>query len=309
MGFALCLMVSMNLLHGPRDTGQRRWEMRSALTGLYESGIPPEEVVLFMAGSERIAENSKATGHEFSDQEDEHVQAWRLLCANRRMTVADGRRTNLCRFGGLPHAIMTHVGSWHIDSFERNWVSLELDMLGNRKLIEHIKLTEQAQQAEQVGENSGSTSLQRSTVDDKVLKDCCQNGMAISVMVLQERSNERKMQILAVMSSCVLSLHTIQKRELRCSEISLKFWEQQVNGAYLDHINCILGVYRDPVVLAKCRFACTSDEAKRLGEDMVSENEFAELLGSQQALLAGARLKRHLMNIAGWPHMWLGART
>ena len=76
-GFALCLMLSMNLPHGPRDTGERRWELRSSLAGLYESGVALEEVVLFMASSARIVQNLKAMGVEFNDDEPEYSQAWK----------------------------------------------------------------------------------------------------------------------------------------------------------------------------------------------------------------------------------------
>ena len=68
-----------------------------------------------------------------------------------------------------------------------------MDMLGNRTLLDHIKLTEKQQQSENVGENSGTTSTKSVGVDEKVLRDCCQNAMAISVMVLQDLNNERQL--------------------------------------------------------------------------------------------------------------------
>ena len=64
---------------------------------------------------------------EFNDDEPEYIQAYRWMCANRGMAMGEGRRVNLCRFGGLPHAIVNHVDQWDMDSFERSWVSLELD--------------------------------------------------------------------------------------------------------------------------------------------------------------------------------------
>ena len=222
--------------------------------------------------------------------------------------MAEGRRTNLCRFGGLPHAIVKHVDQWDIDCFERSWVSLELDMLGNKKLLKQIVLTEQQQASENVGESSGTTSTARVGLDEKVLRDCCQNGMAISVMVLQDKENKRKAYILSVLSSCILLWHTKQNRELRCSDASLEFWEGQATGGYLAHLNSFLDVLKDPMALERCGFACSKNEAVHLGPDMQTENEFAELLGDQQAVACGCRAKRHMQTICGWPQMWLGAR-
>ena len=173
--------------------------------------MPPEEVVLFMSSSGPIAEMFKEIGVEFNDDEDEHAQAYKWMCENRLMAMADGRRTNLCRFGGLAHAIRKHVDYLHIDTLERSWVSLDMDMLGNRKLLDHIKLTEKQQQSENVGENSGTTSTKRVGVDEKVLRDCCQNAMVISVMVLQDLNNERKTQMLAEMSSRIFGLARTSK--------------------------------------------------------------------------------------------------
>ena len=87
---------------------------------LYTSGVPPEEVVLFIASSVRIVQNLKAVGVELNNDEPEYIQAYRWMCANRGMAMGEGRRVNLCRFGGLPRAIVNHVDQWAMDCFERS---------------------------------------------------------------------------------------------------------------------------------------------------------------------------------------------
>eukprot|EP00974_Lingulodinium_polyedra_P033907 3260436-Lingulodinium_polyedra.AAC.1 len=85
----------------------------------------------------------------------------------RDFGTPEGRRVNLSRFLGFLSALEARVPQWHLDLFERTYVALELDMMGNKSLNEKIFM--KSASADVVGEKSGSTSVSRVTMDDKLV--------------------------------------------------------------------------------------------------------------------------------------------
>eukprot|EP00974_Lingulodinium_polyedra_P022477 2170193-Lingulodinium_polyedra.AAC.1 len=59
----------------------------------------------------------------------------------------------------------THVPEWHLDLFERLFLALEHDMMGNRSLREKIVL--KTTESEQVDEKSGPAAISRISMVDK----------------------------------------------------------------------------------------------------------------------------------------------
>ena len=138
--FALCWLISLNLPYGPHKNDERRFQIRSAMTKLYTSGIKGMDLPLYAAFASEIIDELEDLGVVFDGPEPKEEQAFEWMCSNRGVALGEGRRINTCRFLGLPHGITTHISSWHIDLSDRLYVSLELDFLGNRALQEKLVL-------------------------------------------------------------------------------------------------------------------------------------------------------------------------
>ena len=297
----------MNLPHGPNRDDQRRYETRELMSSVYRSDVLPEDVPLFVAHSERIIENLRTTGVVFDNNKCLLRQAWDWFRVNRCESLASGRRTSTCRFMGLPCAIIDHVNHWGLDLFERTYVALELDKLGNRALVEKLKLDPTVAAVEEPSGERASTS-KTTTIDEKAVRKCCENALVISVLVLQDDHHYRVAQIMACAAAVLKRWHTDQNKILRCSGGSLKFWTDQVEGGYLTHVNDCLDVLFNMQALHDCGFATDAKEASVVKNDMTAEDEYAALLCDQQRILAGLRMKRHLNTIVGHPRSFLACR-
>ena len=82
---------------------------------------------------------------------------------------------------------------WELELFERSVTALEQDYLKGRKLNALVKL--RVSDNDGIPEDGGATNPHRVGVEDRVdrntLRDACQNAMAISVLVLSDRLNQR----------------------------------------------------------------------------------------------------------------------
>ena len=75
-------------------------------------------------------------------------------------------------------------------------MALELDKLGNRALVEKLKLDPKVAAVEEPSGERASTS-KTTTIDEKAVRKCCENALAISVLVLQDYHHYRVAQIMA----------------------------------------------------------------------------------------------------------------
>ena len=255
--FSLCLMISLHVPHGPCKNDERRFQIRQLLGKLYKSGLTSEEVPLYMAYAPEIVQHLQDMGVQFDDPHlSEEEQAWRWLCDNRGDWVAEGRMINTCRFLGLPAGIAKKVDFWYIDLFEREYVCIELDLFGNKALKDKL-VTEAALGECPESEKLGSTNSFRPTVTDKALRTCSQNAVVISVMTLQDRSHFRSAQMLACCSKVLLSWHSEQNKALRTAAGGCKFWQAQLQGGFVAHINALIGNLSSPIALEKAGFGIT----------------------------------------------------
>ena len=214
------------------------------------------------------------------------------------------RRTNLCKFMGFPTMLELGLQTWHRDKFERTFVALELDCLGNKKLSDTL-IVKKLGNTEDVGENSGSTTAARHSIDEKVLRSCAQNAVAISVMVLSESLNLRLAQIMNMVGKLLKPWHGHQNKVLRDAKGSVAFWCEQSRSGYLGHVNGFIDGLGDMYGLQLCQFPVTMSDCKDKLVDHVLEDECAALLGGLMLGTSGFRVKRHLRIMKGYPHCFI----
>lgn len=97
--------------------------------------------------------------------------------------------------------------------WERTALAIEGGMLRGMALKDRItKKMAAAQRSEQP---NNSTDGRRLQLDDRTLRSCCANSVAISVMTLSEPHHKRMVQAIVVCGRCLDAWHTEQNRRLR----------------------------------------------------------------------------------------------
>lgn len=82
----------------------------------------------------------------------------------------------------------------------------------------------------------GSTAVTRLTFEDRALRGCSQNCVAISVALLSDPSNERIFRIIGKCTAPVLERDTQQRAFLKDASSCQKFMAQQSSGGYMKHV-------------------------------------------------------------------------
>lgn len=213
--FALCLVISMNLPHGPHKNDERRHQIRNTMSHFYESHETPRKVPLFLAYAPGIVDGLKRMGDSMANEGDLEQEAWQCM-QRRSFGTPEGRRINLCRFMGFIHGLQQHVPAWYVNLFERLTVAIEYDMLSNKALTD--KLMVQPGEAEEVGEKVGSTSGAKVAMGERVVKSCAQNAVVISVLTLQDEGNLRLAEIILAGGIKLMNFHEDQNKRNRSAE-------------------------------------------------------------------------------------------
>lgn len=300
-----CLMVvSWNMPHGPRRGDDLRMhQMRSCLKNLYESD--PFQQPLYMANHRNILRCLARNGIALPGEKEAVVEAFEYL-KDRAMFGKIGRRTTMARFAGAVYTCTKQVPMWEVDEFERTYCALEFDFLGNKGLSKLI-IHGEARASVEDGEEGGQTGANRPTVDDAVLRSVACNAVAISQLLLSDRSNQRHCEILSLSARVLKEWHTEQNKEQRSAAGAKKWAVGQVQGGYMQMCASILSLVADADGLQNCFFALTPDAIRQLGNDIIAEDEFADLLGQTCVSLCAFRLRRNLHMVAGWPRRFLRA--
>lgn len=298
-GFALCVLIHMNLPFGPQRNDQRRHEIRTIMERCYAENEAPEQVPLFRAYALAILKGLRRANIDLPCEGDPELEAWRHL-RTRSFGVPEGRRVNLSRFLGFPAALSRKPPDWHLDCFERTYVSLEMDFMGNKGVQDKIFM--RATDAENIGEHNGTTSSAKVCLDDKIARSCAKNAVAISVLVTQDDSNYRLAQILAAGGEPLVQWNTEQNLALRTADGGHRWLKEQACGKYVKHVMRFPGMLVSEASLESCGFATTPMQCKALADDVRSEDEFADMLAQFVVSLANFRFRRHLPLTSGYPH-------
>jgi hypothetical protein len=128
------------------------------------------------------------------------------------------------------------------------------------------------------------------------------NAVITSNVMLGRPENKRIVDIICESSRPVLVWHTEQYKVLRAADASEQWLRQQLAGGLLKHVEAIMFAVGDQNVLEACGFQTRAGGADALHDvDILTEDEFATLLGQHCLLLASCRLRRTLHTTRGWP--------
>ena len=175
MGLILCMMISWNLPYGPDRDHQRMLQLDGALEMLYKTGTA-KSTPLFMKKVDGIIKCLKRNGVRFSGSWSEDEEAFRIRC-ERMHGRKRGRRMTASRFAAGLQKALECTAWWEVDSFEREYLALEGDMVGNAGLANKIKLIADKEQHAAVAEGGAPSSATQFGMEDKGdLRKSCSNA-------------------------------------------------------------------------------------------------------------------------------------
>ena len=194
--FQLLLLISDNYKFGPRDD-ERKWLHQETLEAVYGTKHPRDVPTILALCPNMVDELESADVMVFPREQDIEQEVWAFL-KERNRAGRTGRRVSMCRFGAPTHSGRHNNLFWTVDLFETTIVAIENDMAKGKKFTEKITLTAGA--SEGVGE-SGSTNPHHITIEDRSLRNCCQNNVVARMMTLQEYHHQRASTIIEQCSS------------------------------------------------------------------------------------------------------------
>ena len=246
----LCDLVTLNLEFGPHRDELRRHQLRTGLARVYKNRRP-DEVPYFMALAPTIAEELEEAGLVVFDRErrlEDEVWAW---CAARVATGATGRRISMSRYGASLHAAKASLGVWTLRLFERTMLAIEGDMLKGKRMAKlQVKLTASEAPGD---DSSGPTSAKRLNIEDKVVRDCCQSAVVVSVMGLNDYDHRSEVNMVVHLSKPLDDYATEVSRLRAVSEYE-EFMKKMTCGGFTQLLMSFVAYLEDEATLSHCGF-------------------------------------------------------
>ncbi|CAK0845582.1 unnamed protein product [Prorocentrum cordatum] len=168
-----------------------------------------------------------------------------------------------------------------------------------RSLIQKFKLMEK-------GHAAASTSADGAKLDDKVLRSCCQNAIAIRVVYTSDPYNHRLMKLIATFAKPLKDWQETQSKTLRSSQECCEWTVGQIIGDYMEHAIKILTLTGASSSTEACR-VCVDGLALEPAILLEVEEDFTDTAGVLALGLATRRAARSLWLLEGWRHRMAGA--
>ncbi len=306
--FWLLCMITWNLEFGPWQEEGRRTELSSAMGQVYKN-FQPHECPLFQEmASKMVQELEDHHIVTFARERPIEVELWDFL-ANRTRNPVSGRRTAMNRFGGAYHAAKRCLPWWSVMQWERTYLAIEQGMLSGKLFKE--KLKKAASSATSSSLPNESTDGRRLQLDDRTLRKCCSNAVAMSVLTLQEQQHKRTIQLIVAAGAPLDRWHTDQNRTLRSAVATSQWLKEQTAGGFMEHVVEFVKLLSDQTVLTSAGFNLSKAIIKKSVaeaelEELI-EDEYSDLLGLLCMGFVRQRLVRGL-HLLAWPLQMLACR-
>jgi hypothetical protein len=294
----LLLMVSWNLVHGKDLDDSRFIQLRHAMQEHYETHTH-ETSVLFQHFLPGLATELEMQGYEWSSRAAMPMEVWAALKA-REALKGSGSRMSLCRFQSMISKPETKVKEWFIDLLERTYLAIESDMLQGGKFMQQFQV--KVGDAEQPGEDGGTTNPLQTTFEDRAFKHACQNSIVVSVMTLSDLTNLKIVRAVLSTGSIVKDAHGQQNAENRSSQECKAWFLKQANGEFVDTCSRTVAAFSSVEVHRNIDFIMPSPTSPYRGppEECVGEDALAAVFGKFTFALAGHVMRRGLF-VYSWP--------
>lgn len=267
--------------------------------------MSPETVPLFADLCPAIVEELGGAGlASFPREAPLEREVWDFLKSRSRAPPV-GRRIALNRFGGAYIAAKRFLPLWSVMLLERTMLALEQGMLQGKHLRE--RLCQQVERAESSALPDTSTDGRRLQLEDRKLRACCANAVAISVLALQDPLHRRAISLIVAAGAPLDRWHTVQNCKLRSIADTEEWLVQQIAADYMKTVCEFPALLEDASVLSPCGFLVGSRQELNLDNrledqaeaDTCVEDEFSATLGQLAMELAKQRKARGI-----WKYSW-----
>ena len=293
----LLFLLDWNLVFGPDDEHGRMMQLREAVQDCYTRNTPGT-CALFLAFCKDIKKEREAAGVEFPGVSIED-EVWALMRARQKF-AKEGSRVNMNRFMGSLHRAKDKVNLFATEGFERLYCGLEMDFLKGRRFQE--KLVIKAGEKELVTEGESTTNPVRLGLEDRGIRSCAQNNVAVSCLIHADPHNKRIMQIVVTIADDLLQWHTKQNKEGRSVQAWEKWAINQIDCGFMTHVCNIFKSTQTNDGLKRMGFRSVAEmDSENLDYEFMVENDFADIAGAYCASLVKARLRRQLWMLCSWP--------
>ena len=108
------------------------------------------------------------------------------------------------------------------------------------------------------GGTSDAATGHKFSLESKKLRESCQNGLVVSVLILSDVMNGRLVRCVLATSAVAKDWHANMSRSCRTCEDSFEWLlQERVHGKFMVHVNTIMGRLSSLAAMESCRFVCT----------------------------------------------------
>jgi hypothetical protein len=197
-----------------------------------------------------MCEEAKEAGLDLPGERDADEEMWDLW--KQRQGFRNKRdRVMMNRFQMCIDRAEKEIQWWSMDSFEREYLGIEMDMFKSKKFCERLRAQKKDLDS---GEQGGPTSSKVLHFDDKALRSIADNAVGISVAMLDDYDNKRICEV--IVQTCVHVKHyrTVMVKVCRSSNGHRDWFTGQSSGGAWRHVLDGLSVLTSVPVLEKMRF-------------------------------------------------------
>lgn len=297
-GFLLCVMVVLNLPHGPDDSDLRDNQIRDSMLEHYRMSSCTMSPIFEQLATDILKERDDVKPEECESPE---AALWRVLSVDT-FYKRKGYRVNISRFFSVVAESIKLLARWHTMLFEVSVPAIELGMLSNMTLP-RIKLCTKG------GDPDGdpdTTSRNKLATDERSLRSCGANALVIAFSLLSDKNNRRSLACMCLLAQPCMDFHGASSRTLRDVNSSKVWLLEQNRGGIYKHMCETMDLLGDLDFLGATGFLSkASGGIEHMTNDEVQHDcDFAAFAGAFCTSLMKARLRRTLY-LSGYPHCFI----
>lgn len=299
--FFLCLMICMNIVHGPWSEDQRHRQVTEAWCELRKR-LTPSQCPLYQEWAGNILwERGMSQGALNPNTQD----LWASLGQTTPWQLKD-YKVNLNRFWHAVQKAREYATHWSTFLLGWTWLALESDLLASAAVKRLLFPT--APSADEQGRPS--TDADRVGVDDRALRASCTNAVVITVLFMSSRLRLFIVRMLLTVSAPVEAWYRFQAHHCREAFANASWFQSQVRGAFMRQLYEVLQVLSTPKDILWMGFdepqEVTCLKGDHLEAAVLQNDEMAERLGLITLCMIAARAQRALWFLRGWPQRLVG---